>query len=257
MLFIKNNTPYNGKIKLTFERFPHYTGKSILNKVYLNLGFTKLVSRMHPNRSFDWGWEVNKEKAAKISYYTGGTIKTYEWWEVRGTGGVFKSNTAPKNKKDIVYHGKLENSFMYGDIYLGSIKAGWWYYQNRLVVCQKYPKGVAIKLKKDSYHSNDFNFEDIEGIYGFSHRGGCLFKPGDKLFDEDYIACVKDYPKKEWDRWHDKYRKNFAKASAAERRQIANDGVKAYIPFKERGKKIIETWDEAMDAANNLSKYLS
>jgi len=33
--------------------------------------------------------------------------------------------------------------------------------------------------------------------------------------------------------------------------------VKAYIPFKERGKKVIETWDEAMDAANNLSKYLS
>ena len=256
MLFIKNNTPYNGKIKLTFERFPHYTGQSILNKVHLNLGFTKLVSRMYPNRSFD-GWEVNKEKAAKICYYTGGTIKTHEWWEVRGVNGIFKSNSAPKNKKDIVFHGKLENSFMYGDDYLGDIKAGWWYYKNRLVVCKKYPKGVAIKLKKDSYHSNEFNFEDVEGIYGFSHRGGCLFKPGDKLFDEDYIPCVKDYPKKEWDKWHDKYRKNFAKADSAERRQIANDGVRAYIPFRERGKKVIENWEEAMDAAHNLSKYLS
>jgi hypothetical protein len=211
---------------------------------------------MHPKRSFD-GWEINTEKAAKISHYTGGTIKKYEWWEVRGVNGVFKSNRAPKNKKDIVYHGKLDNSFMYGDTYIGDIKAGWWYYKNRLVVCQKYPKGVAIKLKKEFWHTDSVLTDEIEGIYGFSHRGGCLFKPGDKLFDENYIPYVKDYPKKEWDKWHNKYRKDFAKASPAERRQIAADGVRAYVPFRERGKKVIENWEEAMEAANNLSKYLS
>jgi hypothetical protein len=255
MSLIKNTTPYIGKIRLAFEKFPHYSGVSILNKVHLNLGFTKLVSRLYPNRYFD-GLEINKEKAAKISYYTGGTIKTYEWWEVRGTGGVFKSNTAPKNKKDIVYHGKLENSFMYGDIYLGSIIEGWWYYQNRLVVCEKYPKGVAIKLKKGSYHTNDsiFNFE---GIYGFSHRGGQLFKIGDRLFDAEYHPHVKDYTPEQWKVWHDKYRRALAKAAPAERRQIANDGVRAYIPFKQRGKKVIQNWDEAIEAAKNLSNYLS
>jgi hypothetical protein len=142
---------------------------------------------------------------------------------------------------------------MYGDIYLGSIKEGWWYYQNRLVVCEKYPKGVAIKLKKGSYHS----FLDVEGIYGFSHRGGQLFKIGDRLFDAEYHPHVKDYTPEQWKVWHDKYRRALAKAPTAERRQIANDGVRAYVPFKERGKKVIQNWDEAIEAAKNLSNYLS
>lgn len=257
MNLIKNTTPYNGKLKLKFEKFPDYKcAKSLLNKVHLNLGFTKLVSRMHPNKSA-CGWEVNKEKIAKIVMYTGGTIKTYQWWEVKGTNGVFKSNSAPKNKKDIVFHGKLENSFMYGNTYIGDIETGWWYYKNRFVVCDKYPKGVAMKLKKSFWINNGDPLEDIEAIYGFSHRGGCLFRIGDRLFKEDYRPHVCDYTKKQWEKWHDIYRKRLAKADSFDKKWLCEDGVAGFIPFNMRGKKVIETWDEAIEAAHNLSNHLN
>ena len=45
-IMIKNHTPYLGKIYLKFEKDPYYTGNTKLNKVHLNLGFTKLVSRI-------------------------------------------------------------------------------------------------------------------------------------------------------------------------------------------------------------------
>ena len=57
---IKNTTPYIGKLKLKFEKFPEYTGKSKLNKIHFNLGFTKLVSRITPVRTLS-GWVVNPE----------------------------------------------------------------------------------------------------------------------------------------------------------------------------------------------------
>ena len=256
MSLIKNTTPYIGKIKLKFEKFPHYTGSSVLNSIILNLGFTQLVSRMYPNNSFE-GWEVNKEKIEKISIYTGGTIKKYEWWEVRGTNGVFKTNRKPNIQKDIVYHGVLENSFMYGDNYLGDIKTAWWYYKNRLVVCEKYPKGVAIKIKKGFWNGGGDYMDSVEGAYGFSHRGGCLFKIGDRLFDENYHPHVKDYTPEQWKVWHDKYRKRLAKADEFDRKWLTEDGVGGFIPFNMRGKKVIETFDEVLQAANNLSKYLS
>jgi len=257
MFFIKNTTPYIGKIKLKFEKYPYYSDKnSKLNSVILNLGFTKLVSRMYPNRSFS-GWEVNKEKVTKICMYTGGTVRFYQWWEVIGPKGVHKVHTKPANKKDIVYHGSLDNSFMYGNNYIGNIETGWWYYKNRLVICDKYPKGVATKYKTSFWHSENRPIEDIEGIYGFSHRGGCLFRIGDRLFDETYHPHCCDYTKEQWKVWHDKYRIDLSKANGTDRDELTRDGVARYIPFTMRGKKVIETWDEAIEAAHNLSKYLS
>ena len=32
---MKNTTPYIGKLKLKFEKYPNYTGRSKLNKVHL------------------------------------------------------------------------------------------------------------------------------------------------------------------------------------------------------------------------------
>jgi hypothetical protein len=257
MGLIKNRTPYSGNIFLKFEKYPHYKDKkSKLNSVILNLGFTKLVSRMYPHKSFD-GWEINKERLAKICMYTGGTIKTHEWWEVKGPNGIFKTNRKPKNPKDIIYHGKLYNSFMYGDTYIGDIETGWWYYKNRLVVCEQYPKGVAIKIKKAYWNGDREYLDSVEGAYGFSHRGGCLFRIGDRLFEEDYHPHVKDYTKEQWKVWHDKYRNELRKADGLDRKYLCEDGVAGFVPFNMRGKKIIETFDEAIQAANNLSKYLS
>ena len=189
--------------------------------------------------------------------YTGGTIKTYQWWEVRGPNGIFKSNRKPKHQKDIVYSGVLYNSFMYGDTYLGDVKAGWWYYKNRLVVCETEPKGVAIKIKKGFWHDDGDYFDLVEGVYGFSHRGGQLFKIGDRLFDENYKPHVKDYTPEQWEKWHAMYRKKLRKVDSLDKKWLCEDGVGGFIPFNMRGSKTIETWDEAIQAAKNLSQYLS
>jgi hypothetical protein len=38
---------------------------------------------------------------------------------------------------------------------------------------------------------------------------------------------------------------------------MVSDGISSVIPFNKRGKKVIETWKEAREAAIALSKYLS
>jgi hypothetical protein len=38
---------------------------------------------------------------------------------------------------------------------------------------------------------------------------------------------------------------------------LTEDGVRSFVPFNMRGKKTIETFDEAIQAAKNLSNYLS
>ena len=76
-MFIKNQTPFLGKIKLKFEKHPHYSsGNNILNNVHLNLGFTKLVSRIQINEVFG-DYQIHPEKLAKICLYTNGTIKKH------------------------------------------------------------------------------------------------------------------------------------------------------------------------------------
>lgn len=71
---VKNTTPYLGKIRLKFEKYPEYTGKDKLNKVHLDLGFTKLVSRITPYIDTS-GWLINPECKFLIEKYTGGIIK--------------------------------------------------------------------------------------------------------------------------------------------------------------------------------------
>jgi hypothetical protein len=58
--------------------------------------------------------------------------------------------------------------------------------------------------------------------YGWSHRGICGFGIGDQLFDVEYT-----------------------------------DGVTDETPFIERGSKVIETLDEARQAASNFAEYVS
>jgi len=37
---------------------------------------------------------------------------------------------------------------------------------------------------------------------------------------------------------------------------LTEDGIAGFIPFNKRGSKIIQNWDEAKEAAINVSKYL-
>lgn len=252
-MFIKNTTPYVGHLKLKFEKNPHYTGggNGKLNKVHLNLGFTKLVSRMIPYRNED-GWVVNSECTKLITKYTGGKIGTHTFHDGEH---------------------KLPNSFMTNDgTYIGNIETGWWYYENNFYVCKEYPNGVAIKLKtynpkitlvnyiEDNYENfitEQIENDNIEGFYGYTHRGGALFKIGDRVFDNYYLPNKSDYAQKEWDGFYHEYQESIKNADPFDKSWMASDGIAFVIPFNKRGKKVIKDWRDMLDAAKTLSKYLS
>ena len=252
---IKNKTPYLGKIKLKFEKYPYYTGSGsgILNKVHLNLGFTKLVSRMYPNQVMDGQSNVDPEKVKLIEKYTGGVIGTHKW----GSGDDELS---------------LEDSFLTKEgEYIGDIKTAWWYYQNTFYVCREYPHGVALKLKsyeptirltnsiRDEYENfvtEQIENDNIVGCYGYTHRGGSLFKIGDRIFEETYNPVAEDYDEKEFNKWWKKYTKSYKKADSFNKEWIYSDGIKSVMPFNRRGKRNITNFKESLEAAINMSKYL-
>ncbi len=253
-MFIKNTTPYVGRLKFKFEKHPHYTGggNGILNKVHLDLGFTKLVSRMIPYNSLD-GWVVNSQSTKLITNYTGGKIGTHKF----GNDGEHV----------------LDNSFLANDgTYIGNIETGWWYYKNKFYVCEEYPHGVAIKLKTyspviklknyiadkyDSFITEQIENDNVEGYYGYTHRGGSLFKIGDRMFDNYYLPAASDYTEEEWKEFNSKFQKSIKNADEFDMTHIYNEGIVSVIPFNKRGKKVIENWKEAREAAIAMSKYLS
>ena len=224
---IKNNTPYLGKLKFKFEKYPEYTDGTVLNKIHLNLGFTKLVSRVSTGTP-------DPTKVELINRHTGGRIATYK----------IKDYTEPDG-------GLLPNSFvtLNGD-YIGDIRVGWWYYLNNMAVCVDQPLGVA-EIWGDT---------EIIGYYGYSHRGGCAFKIGDRLFKADYKPMAKHYEPWQWAGWEQEYEQDLANAEKDEdtwwAEDIKQDGIGRYIPFNMEGKHEIKTLKQAKEAAFNLSNYL-
>ena len=229
---IKNTTPYIGKIKLKFEKYPEYTGKSKLNKIHLNLGFTKLVSRITPYRDTS-GWLINPQSKYLIDRHTGGMISNYSF------GNTIQEKTEQR----------LPNSFLTKDgDYVGDIERGWWYYKNNMKVCEKYPHGVAERYDDEG---------NLIGYHGYTHRGGTTFKIGDRLFDASYKPKEEDYQEWEWSGWEYKYLELYGKSDALDKKWMRKSGISYVIPFKKRGKKIIENMDECLQAAINMSKDLS
>jgi hypothetical protein len=244
---IVNKTPYYGRLRFKFEKHPHYTGggSGVLNKVHLNLGFTKLVSRMIPYKN-DNGWVVSTDCTKLISKFTGGKVGSHTLQDGENT---------------------LYNSFLTNNgKYIGDIERGWWYYENNFVVCEDYPHGVAIQLKENNYfkkndrtyHSSDLNLNgEVVGYYGYTHRGGALFQIGDRVFDNYYLPAASDYTEEEWNEFNSKFQKSIKNADEFDMKHIYNEGIASVIPFNKRGKKIIKTWEDAKEAAISLSKYLS
>lgn len=251
MRWIENQTPYIGKTYLRFEKMPYYEsgGKSgMLNKIHLDLGFTKLVSRFITKQNLD-GKILDPKKVDLINRYTWGEIGTYNFKEF-----------------------KLENSFIHNGTYIDDARKGWWYFKNKMIVCTEFPNGVAIKLK--AYHPNNklknsikdryenylteqIENENIDGYYGYSHRGGSIFKIGDRLFQEDYEPIEEDYTKKEWAKFTSDFQKLLKKSDDLEKKWAIESGISHVVPFLKRGHKVIENWEEAKIAARNLSSYLS
>jgi len=242
MKIIKNQTPYIGKLKLKFERNPHYVKggtTDLLNKIHLNLGFTKLVSRMIPDRepsmekTFGDIPKVDLEKIKLINDHTGGIISKYTF----GPNGEYL----------------LENSFLTKDftLYIGDIERAWWYYKNKIIVSNN--SGVAWKVYDTNKPENEWHApNNIQGVYGYSHRGGQLFKIGDKIFESFWTPNEQDLF--DLQKYYAKHLKEFDKNYS--NHMSMNEWATRYIPFKLRGSRVIKDWDDAREAAINFSKYI-
>jgi hypothetical protein len=229
---IKNTTPYIGKLRFKFEKYPEYTGKDKLNKIHLDLGFTKLVSRITPKQDLS-GWLINPECKYLIEKYTGGIIGNH--------------NFGKTIQEKIEY--QLPNSFLTKDgVYIGDIERGWWYYKNKMKVCDKYPHGVA-EIYDDE--------ENLIGYHGYTHRGGQTFKIGDRLFDASYNPKEEDYEEWEWAGWKLDFDKRYSEGDDLDKRWMDESGISYVIPYKKRGKLIIEDMGMALQASINMSKDLS
>lgn len=225
---IKNTTPYLGKVRLKFEKFPYYGGSSKLNKVHLNLGFTKLVSRIKPDMNDD-GWVVNPECIDLIQKNTGLKVETYKF--------------GPDNEYT------LPNSCIHpnGD-YVGSIEEGWWYYTNGLTAVKGTHRHTAWCAKDKRW-------------IGYSHRASQSFGKGDMLFDQTWKLTDDLLP--DYKRFYEPYLSDYFETLA----QDKLDGVKeelsinewaiGYIPFTLRGFKKIKTYEDAQVAAANFATYIS
>ena len=225
---IKNTTPYIGKLRLKFEKYPEYTGKSKLNKIHLNLGFTKLVSRITPHKDLN-GWLINPECIYLIQKHTGGKIGSHSFGD--------------KNEHT------LPNSFLTKDGgYIGDIERGWWYYENNMKVCEQYPHGVAERYDDKG---------NLIGYHGYTHRGGQTFKIGDRLFYASYTPNEDDYEEWEWSGWQLKFEELYSKGDDLDKKWMDKEGIGYVIPFNKRGGKVIDNFKECLQAAINMSKDLS
>jgi len=234
--FIKNRTPYLGKIRLSFDKNPHWSGGdgSRLNSIILDLGWTKLVSRIIPTKT---GWAVDPAKVALINKYTDGIITDYNLMD-----GCL-----------------LTNSFLTktGE-YIGSIDEGWWFLQNGMTVCEDFPRGVALKWRTTRSDKTVMSGTDgLLGYYGYSHRGGSLFKIGDRVFDPKYRPKPADFRRADWTQWENAWTNRVKSADSFDLRWLEKEGIASVIPFNQRGAQQIMNWAQAKEAAIRLSKHLS
>lgn len=179
--------------------------------------------------------EITTEEIQEIERLTGGKIGTHKF--------------GPNNEHT------LENSFLSLDgTYIGSIDEARWYVKNQMIVDEDYPHGVAAVIVPETYGTDK---PIIEGMYGYSHRGGQMFKIGDRLFDEKYTPKEEDYDSKQWGEWKAKFQETYDAGDELDKKWMDSDGISYVIPFKLRGPKLIETMEEAFTAAKNISNYLS
>lgn len=237
MYLIKNKTPYIGKIFLKFEKDPYYSGDTILNSTIVNLGFTKLVSRMKPyNTPNSRGWVVDTDKIALINLHTGLTVKDY-WVDEREPREEFT----------------IYNACLTADgLFAGDIRFGWECYLNDVVSLP----GV---------HPRVLWHEEEQGAIAWSHRDIQAFTIGDKLFDINWIPNDEEmnlyqryYVKHlcEYEREYDEWESSTSDKKLPPDLMTMNTWAVQYIPFFLRGSITIKTKEQAIEAATNYLKYI-
>ena len=113
----------------------------------------------------------------------------------------------------------------------------------------------SMKYKNTNTYGVAYS-DKTKKYYGFTHRGVEGFGIGDMLFDINnentsiYYNSIK---------YRIKYLYRLIRAITCKFRfkYLIEDGIKDVIPFNKRGSKIIETKEEAKQAAINFMKYIS
>ena len=113
----------------------------------------------------------------------------------------------------------------------------------------------SMKYKNTNTYGVAYS-DKTKKYYGFTHRGVEGFGIGDMLFDINnentsiYYNSIK---------YRIKYLYSLIRAITCKFRfkYLIEDGIKDVIPFNKRGSKIIETKEEAKQAAINFMKYIS
>lgn len=113
----------------------------------------------------------------------------------------------------------------------------------------------SMKYKNTNTYGLAYSYK-TKKYYGFTHRGIVGFGIGDMLFDINnentsiYYNSIK---------YRIKYLYRLISAITCKFRfkYLIEDGIKDVIPFNKRGSKIIETKEEAKQAAINFMKYIS
>jgi hypothetical protein len=229
--FIKNYTPYLGRLVLKIEKEPDYksTKKGFLNKVHLDLKIFKLVTRLIPKLD-DRGWVADPEKVVLIEKYTGGIVKEkIEADSENESGYIRKYIFLSKNKK-----------------YVGDLFKGWWYYENQMMVVNERPQGVAVQYVD----------KKIYGYYVLTNIENVFVSIGDKIFDEEYRPSKSDFKKNEWDKWNKLYYKFYNRTKGWKRNQIKKFGIVIFMPYNKRGLRKIKTNEEAKNTAIKIYDFI-
>ena len=232
---LKNNTPYLGRVFLKFEKDPQPSNETPLNGIILNLGFTKLVSRIKPDLVYG-EVQVHPETVALIERDTNLKIHSLQ----------AKDNPTGKTMRYQTFHPN-------GD-HLGSIEIGWAYLKLGL---------KAIK-GKDIYTAWSPSTKQWIGF--IAGKKACAFSKGDKLFDPSWVPTDSELLELEsyYVNQHHKYvleyeewQASTSPKKATEEEMSLNHWVLDLIPANLRGSKVIKSYEESYDAALAFSNYTS
>lgn len=230
--FVKNDTPYLGKLVLRFEKNPNYksTKKGFLNIVHFDFKIFKIVTRLIP-KTDDRGWVVDPEKVVLIEKYTGGLVKEKISVDNESKSGYNLSHIfLTKSKK-----------------YVGDIFLGWFYFKNQLMVLEDKPNGVAVKYEN----------RKIDGYFVMTERVNVMVRIGDRIFDEDYNPSKSEFTKKDWDKWRKKFNIIYSRALGWQKKELNRRGMFHFIPHNLRGFKKIRTLEQAKETAIKIYNYIT
>ena len=227
----KNKTPYLGKMKFSFEKNPLPSQDSPLNGVILNLGFTKLVSRINLSN----GVKVHPETVAKIEKETGLFI-----------------HDLPADQSPTCETLHYQCFHPNGD-HMGSIEIGWWFLQMKM----RATKGKSINTAWNT---------DGKQWVGFSGPIACAFGKGDKVFDPNWVPSDEDLLnlQKYYCKRLEEYEKEVYEWSAStsdkkvpEEQMTINYWALDHIPYNLRGTKVIKSYEDAYDSALTFANTVS